>query len=104
MTTARTPGRRTTPKPATGDLDETALYYHQYPRPGNVMGYAVRTDRFRYVEWLDRDSRRIKARELYDHANDPQENVNVVDRTDYAGDVARLHAILKGGWREALPE
>ncbi len=77
--------------------------FNQYPRPDNVMGYAVRTDRFRYVEWLDRAGGALKARELYDHANDPQENANVVDASEYAADVEHLHAVLQGGWREARP-
>ncbi|MFW6155153.1 MAG: sulfatase [Planctomycetota bacterium] len=77
--------------------------FNQYPRAGNIMGYAVRTDRFRYVEWLDRATGAMKAHELYDHYSDPQENVNVVDRTEYADDVERLHAMLGNGWRKALP-
>jgi arylsulfatase A-like enzyme len=52
----------------------------QYPRNlaggVRVMGYALRTDRYRYIEWLDRATLEIVARELYDHASDPQENTN----------------------------
>jgi arylsulfatase A-like enzyme len=67
------------------------------------MGYALRTDRFRYVEWQDDTTGEVRARELYDHANDPQENVNVVDREAYADDVQRLSAMLAAGWEAALP-
>jgi iduronate 2-sulfatase len=48
----------------------------------HLMGYALRTDRYRYVEW--RDHRDSEAKpvfvELYDHAEDPQETVNVADQ------------------------
>ncbi len=37
------------------------------------MGYAVRTARYRYVEWREWKSGTIEARELYDHEGDPNE-------------------------------
>ena len=78
--------------------------FNQYPRLGDkVMGYALRTDRFRYVEWCDRTTGETLARELYDHGNDPQENVNVAEREAYAADVERLSAMLAAGWKAALP-
>jgi len=80
-----------------------AAAFNQYPRAGNIMGYALRTDRFRYVEWQDTTTGEARARELYDHAGDPQENVNVADREAYAADVERLSAMLAAGWQAALP-
>ena len=41
------------------------------------MGYAMRTDRYRYIEWLDRATHTVAFRELYDHRSDPDENVNI---------------------------
>jgi len=45
----------------------------------HLMGYTLRTDRYRYVEW--RDYRDANARpvftELFDHQTDPNESVNV---------------------------
>lgn len=52
--------------------------FSQFPRWG-VMGYAMRTDRYRYIEWRETGTHRVRARELYDHVQDPQENVNRVD-------------------------
>jgi iduronate 2-sulfatase len=38
------------------------------------MGYAVRTERYRYVEWFNWKSRQLAATELYDLRKDPLEN------------------------------
>lgn len=78
---------------------EAAL--NQYPRGNNVMGYAMRTDRHRYIEWQDRDSGEVKARELYDHHCDPQENVNIADNADQSETVADLSALLRRHRRRA---
>lgn len=44
-----------------------------------LMGYTIRTDRYRLVSW--RDHRNVEAEpvfvELFDHASDPQESTNV---------------------------
>jgi len=77
--------------------------FSQYPR-GNVMGYTMRTERFRYTEWQDRKTKKVMARELYDHQKDPQENINAVAQPEYSQDVERLARMLKGGWRAALPK
>ena len=77
--------------------------FSQYPR-GKVMGYTMRTKRFRYTEWRDRKTSKVMARELYDHEKDPQENVNTVDVPEYERDVRRLARMLDQGWRAALPK
>jgi iduronate 2-sulfatase len=54
--------------------------FSQFPRKHegrDYMGYAMRTERYRYVEWLDATSGRIAALELYDHATDAAENENI---------------------------
>jgi arylsulfatase A-like enzyme len=76
--------------------------FSQYPR-GKVMGYTMRTKRFRYTEWRDRKTNKLMARELYDHEKDPQENINAVDQPEYESNVQRLAGMLKRGWRAALP-
>ncbi len=77
--------------------------FSQYPRPNNLMGYAMRTDRYRYVEWINRDTKAVAGRELYDHKNDPDENINIAGHADHASIVEDLSAQLKRGWRAALP-
>ncbi len=37
---------------------------HRHRTHGDIMGYAVRTDRYRYVEWHDWKTKEIVAREL----------------------------------------
>ena len=55
--------------------DPTAI--SQYPR-GKVMGYSIRTDRYRLTLWQKREApHETVAVELYDHESDPDENVNV---------------------------
>lgn len=51
--------------------------FSQYPR-GDMMGYSMRTDRYRFTKWRKKaqpDS--IVAYELYDLRNDPQGRVNI---------------------------
>jgi len=74
----------------------------QYPR-GKLMGYTLRTDRWRYTEWRDRKTRKAAARELYDHEADPGENVNVASRRENRATVAGLAKMLAAGWKAARP-
>lgn len=76
----------------------------QYPRSGKVMGYSIRTDRWRYTEWQSRDeAKTVLARELYDHRNDPGETKNLAEDPAQAQTIKALSGQLAGGWRSALP-
>jgi arylsulfatase A-like enzyme len=78
--------------------------FSQYPRQNErVMGYTMRTDRYRYTEWLERETGETLAVELYDHGEDPLENVNLAAKPECAGQVQALAAQLRRGWRGALP-
>ncbi len=46
------------------------------------IGETIRTDRYRYSEFLDKQGDLI-GRMLYDHREDPRENVNIVDRPEH---------------------
>lgn len=77
---------------------------HVRPEPDDRMGYSMRTDRYRYVEWrnvLQPD--KTVAVELYDHHADPAENVNLAADPAFAQVVEQLHRQLQAGWRAALP-
>ena len=88
--------------------------FSQYPRHPNgqdVMGYTMRTDRFRYTEWpafmgaphYKPDWNKLFGVELYDHSTDPEENVNVAHKKEYQDMVKTLSKELHDGWRAALP-
>jgi len=76
--------------------------FSQFPR-GKVMGYAMRTDRYRYIEWQQHDSGEIAARELYDHTRDSQENENIAEKAG-AQLLEELSGQLAQGWRKATPK
>lgn len=72
------------------------------------MGYTIRTDRYRYVEWYQWDKEAKKpgnflARELYDHGDDPEENVNIAEDRTNKKLVKELADQLKKGWRNSKP-
>ncbi len=62
---------------------------------------AVGTKRFLYTEWI-RKGKRV-AEMLYDHKLDPEENVNVAGRPEYAKVVKRMRSLLAAGWKGAVP-
>ncbi len=77
--------------------------FSQYPR-GKVMGYSVRTKRYRYTEWQDRKTKKPLARELYDHVNDPGENANIAGKAQMEDIVERLSRVLNAGYKDARPK
>jgi len=81
--------------------------FSQYPRKvkgRQLMGYSMRTDRYRLTVWVDRaDHAKVDATELYDHQIDPQENVNIVNLPANAALVAGLMEQWKKGWQGARP-
>lgn len=90
---------------------KTAVF-SQYPRArsghrhrghGDLMGYAVRTERYRYVEWRDWKTGTVEARELYDQDADPHEMTNLAPAPGQEQVVERLGRILARGWEKARP-
>lgn len=70
-------------KPLLSDPDRAikSAAFSQFRREQDgqdYMGYAIRTDRYRYVEWVNRKTGQTDAEELYDHQNDPGENTNLL--------------------------
>ena len=53
-------------------------YYRRWEGK-EYMGYAIRTDFHRFVEWRDFTTGEVTALELYDHEKDPSESVNLAD-------------------------
>ncbi len=61
---------------------------------GGYPGYAVRTERWRYVEWDDG----AKGAELFDHDADPRETKNLAADPAHAKVVEELKAHVKRNW------
>ena len=80
--------------------------FSQYPRSfegQSLMGYAMRTPRYRYVEWRVRNAKEIVAQELYDHQTDPAENQNVASLAEHKELLSKLASQLEAGWPAAKP-
>jgi iduronate 2-sulfatase len=82
--------------------------FTQHPRPAyyrgavpEAMGYSMRTDRYRYTEWKSLDGD-VVAVELYDHRDDPHENVNLAGTADKRL-LTKLAHQLRAGWQAARP-
>ncbi len=79
--------------------------FNQYPRTvqgKRLMGYSMRTDRYRFTRWVDRnDPAVVDAIELYDHQTDPQENTNIANEPANKALVEKLTAQSLAGWKAA---
>ena len=58
-------------------------------------GDSVKTDRYRYTEWRDRNGN-VYARMLYDHSIDLVENVNIAERPENKEVVKKLSKMIQG--------
>ncbi|XP_068628041.1 iduronate 2-sulfatase [Battus philenor] len=96
---------------------ENGFALSQYPRPSikpqrnsdsprlkniKIMGYSVRTPRYRYTQWISFNSSsftrnwdNIYGIELYDHLFDPDESNNLYNNTKYRNQKHRLYKLLK---------
>ena len=102
-------GRSFVPLIKNPDLKWKSAAFSQYQRviPGygkiaRGMGYSMRTDRYRFTEWLVPGTE-FRTYELYDHHSDPQENLNLADRTEHRQLVEDLKAKRYAGWKNARP-
>jgi len=66
------------------------------------MGYSIRSQQYRYVEWVNWETKELAAKELYDHYQDPQENVNIAGNNENLGIMQTLSEQLKSGWKNAI--
>lgn len=69
-----------------------------------AMGYAIRDERYRYIEWVQKDYRKgekagpVVGRELYDYQVDPQETRSFVDDPAYADVLKRMQSLARKHW------
>ncbi len=91
--------------PAIKNPDSSVREYafSQYPRENaKVMGYSIRTGRFRYTEWMKDsyrtnmpyDKKYVMAREMYDYEKDPQETVSIVDKPEYRNEQQSMEKLF----------
>jgi iduronate 2-sulfatase len=72
----------------------------QYPR-GLTMGYSIRTERWRYTEWIDSKDQRVVGRELYDHRSSQRPAVSLAENKEHAPTVSELSQLLDAPGRMA---
>ena len=68
------------------------------------MGYSIRTERYRYVKWVNWMTGKPVAEELYDHALDPDENFNLAVQPEYRILLNDMSDRMAAGWMAALPD
>lgn len=73
-----------------------------YGRIARGMGYSMRTDRYRFTQWLVPGTE-FRAYELYDHHVDPSEDNNLAATARYAPLMNELKVRLSSGWEAAGP-
>jgi iduronate 2-sulfatase len=81
--------------------DKAATQQRAYEQ-GDVMGYSIRTDRYRYTLWLrgayrsrrPLETAQVAGVELYDYRRDPKERINAADDASYADVRQRMHGYL----------
>ncbi|TWU56274.1 sulfatase [Rubripirellula reticaptiva] len=86
-------GRSLTPLLAGSDQEVKQAAFSQFQRKHNgtpMMGYSMRTSRYRYTQWQDRRNGKVIATELYDHETDPMENTNIASAPENRQTLADL--------------
>ena len=100
-------GRSTVPLLNNPEAPWKTAAYSQYLREGGwrgpdgktYMGYTVRTNEFRYVEWFNQETHELAARELYDHRRDHEENRNIAGDPAFSDKLNELASQLRTGFK-----
>ncbi|TWT84614.1 Arylsulfatase [Planctomycetes bacterium CA13] len=67
-------------KDTTTKVHDTAMsQYYRYLDDRQYIGYSMRTDDYRFIEWRDFETGSVTDRELYDHRNGDIESENIVE-------------------------
>ncbi|WP_205860250.1 sulfatase [Polaribacter sp. 20A6] len=70
----------------------------------NLMGYAMRTEQYRFIVWKDRENKEKEPVfvELYDHKTDPTETKNIANKNPKL--VEKLMLQFNKGWEGNTPK
>lgn len=76
--------------------------YHRNSKGKSLMGYSIRTNRYRLTRWMEVEAPEVEVGiELYDHKNDPMENVNIANEPANVKLIENLTKRLLAGWQGA---
>ena len=75
-----------------------AFALSRYPR-GSTIGYSMRSERWRYTEWIHASTKKIVYRELFDHAETQLAPRNLAAEPERAELIAELSAQLDAAGR-----
>ena len=84
------------------DIPWKSAIFSEVQRRG-AHGRSVRTARHRFTEWTPLEGDGDPEFELYDLENDPKEYDNLAGVPEHQSTMDRLAAVLKNGWKAALP-
>jgi iduronate 2-sulfatase len=78
--------------------------FSQFGRGENIIGYSVRSGKWRYTEWYKKSNNKLILKELYDHSHGPLAKANLAKSARSRKTVNELSKILdKGqGWKKIL--
>ena len=97
-------GKSLLPHFADNQVETTHFAISQFPRPVSYdfrrsnpknMGYSVRTDRYRYTQWIEFESGAILTEEFYDYTQDNFEKANMINVPTYAKIIKGLRGKLE---------
>ena len=103
-----TEGRSLAPLVAKPTTPWNPAAFSQWPKGGSSMGYTLRTEQYRYTEWVGYDTKTHSPQwsvqhgsELYDFVQDPNETMNHVNDPKMSKLVNQLSSQLHTGWRNS---
>ena len=63
---------------------EVATTLYKSTGKKGAFGYSCRSERYRYIEWINRYTGKLVGQDLFDYEKDPHESQNLVTNPEYA--------------------
>ena len=70
---------------------EGAVTVHHIP---DKIGYSIRNERYRYIEWISEIDKTVVGRDLFDYETDPYEQQNLIDDPAYVATMEMMTDML----------